>query len=205
MIRESFAAEVPSVALRLGPLTAKITDDDFFEFCQLNRGWRIERTSNGEVIAMPPVGGSSGNVAFNLGGAFWAWAESDGSGVGFSPSTGFILPNGAERSPDLAWVVRSRWDALTPEQQERFPPLCPDFVAEIRSRTDSLADLQAKMVEYLDNGARLGWLIDPRERTVYVYRPGVPVERIENPATVSGDPVLPGCVLPIERLWGKKT
>ena len=112
---------------------------------------------------------------FDLTGLFRNWVHADGTGVGFDSSTGFTLPNGAKRSPDLAWVKRSRWESLTQQQREVFPPLCPDFVVELRSRSDALEDLQAKMREYLDNGAQLGWLIDPVDRKVYVYRPQTPV------------------------------
>ena len=129
------------------------------------------------------------------------WAEGDGTGIPFSAATGVVLPNGAERSPDLAWVSRARWEALTQDERERFPPLCPDFVGEIRSRTDRLAVLQEKMQEYLANGAKLGWLLDPVERKVYVYRPGEEVVRLDDPETVSGDPVLRGFTLNVRQLF----
>jgi Uma2 family endonuclease len=178
-----------------------MSDDDFFELCQLNRGLRVERASDGEMVIMPPAGGESGGIEFRLGGAFYVWAETDGTGKGFSPSTGFRLPNGAIRSPDLAWVLLSRWERLSPEERRRFPQLCPDFIAEVRSENDSLSGLQAKMVEYIDNGARLGWLIDPLEKKVYVYRPGTEVERLDDPQAISGDPVLPGFTMELGRLW----
>ena len=125
----------------------------------------------------------------------------DGTGLAFDSSAGFTLPNGAIRSPDASWVRRERWNALTPDQQEKFAPLCPDFVVELRSRTDRLSDLHDKLQEYIDNGARLGWLIDPIDKRVYVYRPGQPVESLDDPATLSGDPVLTGFVLPVRELW----
>jgi Uma2 family endonuclease len=127
--------------------------------------------------------------------------DAEGTGVGFDSSTGFTLPNGAKRSPDLAWVKRSRWEALTQQQREQFPPLCPDFVLELRSLSDAVATVQAKMQEYLDNGAQLGWLIDPTGKKVYVYHPQAPVECLDNPRTVSGDPLLPGFVLELGRVW----
>ncbi|MCR4415772.1 MAG: Uma2 family endonuclease [Thermoguttaceae bacterium] len=199
-------AEAPvgpgAVVLDIRPLLGKFDEDDFYRFCRANPERRIERTSQGELIVMTPAGGESGNIEFRLAGLFWNWVETNGEGIGFSSSTGFLLPNGAERSPDLAWVARARWDALAPDEQERFPPLCPDFVVEIRSRSDSLATLKAKMQEYLDNGARLGWLIDPIDRVVWVYRPGTEVERLENPAEISGEPVLRGFTLELGRLWG---
>jgi Uma2 family endonuclease len=195
------SAEAWPLVVHFGPLLKNASDDDFFEFCQRNRDLRIERTSEGEVIVMPPAGGESGSIEFKLGGAFFGWVEADGTGLGFSSSTGFRLPNGATRSPDLAWVKSSRWKRLPARQRKRFPPLCPDFVAEVRSENDSLRDLSAKMQEYLDNGARLGWLIDPLEKKVYVYRPGAEPERLDNPETLSGDPVLPGFTLDVRRLW----
>lgn len=178
-----------------------MTDHELFELCQLNRDWRIERTSEGEIIAMPPTGGRTGRLNFELAGIFWAWVETDGSGVGFDSSTGFILPNRAERSPDLAWVRRTRWDALTEEEKEEFPPLCPDFVIELRSRSDSLTALREKMREYIANGAALGWLIDPIEHRIYVYRPPDEETCLEDPESVCGDPVLAAFVLEPRRLW----
>jgi Uma2 family endonuclease len=135
---------------------------------------------------------------------FGQWAEQDGTGEGFDSSTRFRLPNGAERGPDLAWVRRERLDELTADEAERFLPLCPDFVLELRSPTDRLAPLQAKMQEWLDNGAQLGWLIDPQNRRISVYRPGVPVEMLEEPETLSGDPVLPGFVLDVQAIFQRR-
>ena len=178
-----------------------MTEEEFFGFCQFNRKLRIERTSEGEVIVMPPAGGETGRRNAKASARLTDWAEADGTGVAFDSSTGFVLPNGAERSPDLAWVRRDRWDALTQDQRERFPPLCPDFVGEIRSRSDRLATLQAKMREYVDHGAELGWLIDPLERKVYVYRPGEPVVCLDDPDSMSGDPVLPGFTLDVRQLF----
>jgi Uma2 family endonuclease len=185
----------------LGPTLRKMTDHELFELCQLNRDWKIERTSEGELIIMPPTGGQTGRRNFDLVRMFGTWAEADGSGVGFDSSTGFILPNGAERSPDLAWVRRERWDALSEDQKEEFPPLCPDLVVEIRSRSDPLPELQKKMREYLANGAQLGWLIDPAQRRVYVYRPPEIEVCLDDPETVSGDPVVSGFVLHPRSLW----
>jgi Uma2 family endonuclease len=178
-----------------------MSDHEFFEVCQLNRDWRIERTAEGDLIIMPPTGGQTGMRNFTLIGLFFAWAEADGTGVGFDSSTGFTLPNGAKRSPDLAWIKRSRWEQLTPEEQEEFPPLCPDFVVELRSRSDALEPLRAKMQEYMENGALLGWLIDPGEKKVYICRPAVEVVCLENPQTLSGDPELPGFALDMQRIW----
>lgn len=190
-----------SLVVQLGPLQKSMTEEEFFEFCQANQDLRIERTSDGEIIIMPPLGGESGRLELKAGARLSNWAEADGTGVPFSPSTGFVLPNGAERSPDLAWVRRERWEALTQDQRERFPPLCPDFVGEIRSRSDRLVALQAKMQEYIANGAKLGWIIDPLQRKVHVYRPGEPVVCLDAPDSVSGDPVLPGFTLDVRGLF----
>ena len=136
-----------------------------------------------------------------MGAALLAWADQDGTGVATDSSTGFDLPNGATRSPDAAWIKRSRLAALTEEQKSKFLPLGPDFVIELRSSSDKLKTLQAKMQEYIDNGAQLGWLLDPFDRRVYVYRPGVVMECLENPATISGDPELPGFSLELAKIW----
>jgi Uma2 family endonuclease len=201
MSTSTLSCESAPVVLDFGPLMRKLSDDDFFEFCQRNGNLRIERTCDGELILMPPTGGETASFEFQVAVEFGNWAKADGTGVGFGPSAGFVLPNGAERSPDLAWVERSRWDALTAEERAKFPPLCPDFVAEVRSRTDSLRALQAKMKEYLENGARLGWLIDPVEKTVHVYRPGEPAVCLDHPESVSGDPILPGFQVDLGRIW----
>ncbi len=193
--------ETQPLILHLGPTLQKMSDDDFFEFCQLNRDLRIERTSEGNLIIMPPTGGETGKRNFTLTALFGNWVEANGTGIGFDSSTGFTLPNGAKRSPDLAWVKRSRWEALTEAEKEKFPPLCPDFVLELHSRSDALDKLQEKMQEYIANGALLGWLIDPKEKKVYIYRPSAEVCCLENPDTISGDPVLPGFVLDLRRIW----
>lgn len=144
---------------------------------------------------MTPTGGDTGRRNFTLLGRFFVWVESDGSGVGFDSSTGFLLPNGAERSPDAAWMKRSRWDALSSAQRTRFVPLCPDFVVELRSPSEALSDLLEKMAEYRECGAALGWLIDPVENRVHIFQPGLPVVRIEKPTELRGDPLLNGFVL----------
>jgi Uma2 family endonuclease len=190
------------VQLDFRPILKRLSEDDFFAFCQANSDWRIERTSEGEIIVMPPAGGETGRRNFTLNGLFFQWVEKDGRGLSFDSSTGFTLPNGAVRSPDLAWVRRERWEALSEKQREQFPPLCPDFVAELRSPTDRLEALQAKLEEYVANGAKLGWLIDPFQKKVHVYRPGEPVRVLENPQTVSGEPFLAGFVLDLAGVWG---
>jgi len=187
--------------LHFSPTLRRMSGHEFFEFCQLNREWRIERTREGDLLIMPPTGGQAGKRNFALTAQFGAWVEADDSGIGFDSSTGFILPNGAKRSPDLAWIRRSRWEALSAEEREEFPPLCPDFVVELRSRSDSLKTLQEKMQEYSDNGALLGWLIDTKERKVYVYQPSEAVCCLDDPETLSGDSVLPGFVLDLRKIW----
>jgi Uma2 family endonuclease len=181
--------------------TLELTDDQFFELCQTNRDLRFERTATGELIIMVPVGGEGSNRNSRLTQQVSNWSDIDDAGLPFDSSGGFKLPNNADRSPDAAWVRRDRWDALTPEQKRKFPPLCPDFVVELRSESDSLTTLQAKMQEYLENGAQLGWLIDPKTRQVEIYRAGQPVEVLQNPATLSGEDVLPGFVLDLNPIF----
>lgn len=193
--------EARPLILHFSPTLQKLSSREFFQFCRMNPDWRIERTAAGDVVIMPPTGGKTGQLNFDLIGRFSVWVEASGTGVGFDSSTGFTLPNGAKRSPDLAWVSRARWDSLTEDEREQFPPLCPDFVVELRSSSDALEPLQDKMREYIANGARLGWLIDPVARKVHVYTPDTVVECLVNPAQISGDPVLPGFVLDLRRLW----
>jgi Uma2 family endonuclease len=181
--------------------TLELTDDQFFELCQTNRDLRFERTATGELIIMVPVGGEGGQRSGRINQQVYNWSDTQDSGLPFDATTGFKLPNNADRSPDAAWVRRDRWDALTPEQKRKFPPLCPDFVVELRSESDSLTTLQAKMQEYLENGAQLGWLIDPKTRQVEIYRAGQPVEVLQNPETLSGEKVLPGFVLDLQPIF----
>jgi Uma2 family endonuclease len=182
-------------------LASPLGDDELFELCAVNRKLRIERTSDGELIIMAPTGGDTGRRNFDLIGQFSAWVRRDGTGVGFDSSTGFLLPNGAARAPDMAWVRNARWEALTEAQQRRFPPVCPDFVLELRSLSDKLADQQAKLEEYIACGARLGWLIDPGERRVHVYRPDQVAQVLERVTELRGDPELPGFVLDLRAIW----
>ncbi|KAM3113605.1 Uma2 family endonuclease [Phormidesmis sp. 146-33] len=182
--------------------TIDLTDEQFYHLCQNNPDLRFERTAKGELIIMSPTGGETGKRNFSLTTQLGIWTEQDGSGVGFDSSTGFKLPNGANRSPDAAWILKDRWNALTPEQQGKFPPIAPDFVIELRSQTGSLETLEAKMQEYLDNGVRLGWLLDPQTPQAKIYRPGQPVQTLLSPTTLSGEDVLPGCVLDVERVLG---
>jgi len=183
------------------PRTLKITSEQFWDLCRTNRDWRLERTGEGDVIAMPPTGALTGKRNLKLSTQISEWADRDGSGVAFDSSTGFELPNGATRSPDVAWVARVRLAGLTQQELDRFLPLCPDFVVELRSQSDKLAVLQQKLEEYIANGAQLGWLIDPAARRVYVYRRGEPMQTVERPNTISGEPVLHGLVVDLMPIW----
>jgi Uma2 family endonuclease len=155
-----------SVVLNLE--SVNLTDEQFYHLCQVNETWKLERNQKGELLIMPPVGGNSGNQEADLITDVTIWNRQSNSGKVFSSSTIFRLPNGGNRSPDVAWVKRERWEALSEEDQEKFPPLCPDFVIELRSRTDSLTSLQEKMCEYLASGLRLGWLINPQQQQVEI-------------------------------------
>jgi Uma2 family endonuclease len=179
----------------------KLTDEQFYQLCQDNETIRFERTATGELIIMPPAGGETSNRNAGLTAQLWVWNEPTKLGKVFDSSGGFKLPNGADRSPDAAWVKLESWNALTPEQQTRFVPLCPDFVVELLSPSDSLTETQKKMKEYRDNGARLGWLINRKSTQVEIYRPGQDVEVLESPANLSGEDVLPGFVLNLEPIW----
>jgi Uma2 family endonuclease len=150
----------------------ELTDEQFFQLCQANKDLRFERTATGDLIIMSPAGGETGNRNGRLTQQLFNWSDTDNTGIAFDSSTGFKLPNGADRSPDASWVKLERWNALTPQQQTRFLPLCPDFVVEILSPSDSLKVTQKKMKEYKDNGASLGWLINRKIRQVEIYRVG---------------------------------
>jgi Uma2 family endonuclease len=179
----------------------KMTDDQFFKLCQANRDLRFERTANGELIIMPPTGGETGNKNARITQQVMNWTDADGTGIAFDSSTCFKLPNGADRSPDASWIKLERWDALTDEEKQKFPPICPDFVIELLSPSDSLKTTQEKLREYIDNGVRLGILINRKSRQVEIYRPGKEVEVLDSPATVSGEDVLKGFVLNLGMIW----
>ena len=184
-------------------VTLTVTSDQFSALAAANHDLRLERTATGELIVNPPTGGETGKRNLSLSTQLGNWYEANESlGEAFDSSTGFELPSGASRSPDAAWVRRERWDGLTPEQKKTFVPLCPDFVVELRSETDSLTVLQAKMQEYMDNGAQLGWLIDPKNKQVEIYRAGQVEEVLEHPSTLSGESVLPGFRLSLQRIFG---
>jgi Uma2 family endonuclease len=191
----------PYEPFKLNIRSISLTDEQFLRLCQENPELRIELTAQGELVIMPPTGSKTGLRNNELSYALTAWAKADGTGVAFDSSTLFALPNGARRSPDASWVRRERWNMLTEDQQEGPAPLCPDFVVELRSRTDRLTILHEKMQEYLGNGTHLGWLLDPSAKRVYVYHSDQSVEILDNPVTVSGEPVLPGFILNVQELW----
>ena len=180
---------------------AKMDDERFFGFCQDNRDVRIEQNAKGEIIIMPPTGWETGdrNAEINL--QLRIWAKKDKRGKTCDSSTGFKLPNGAKRSPDASWILKERLENFSAKQLQRFLPLCPDFVLELSSPTDSLKDLQEKMDEYIENGARLGWLLDSKNKRVFIYRPNEEIEVLKHPETISGAPVLEGFELDLREIW----
>ena len=182
------------------PLTS-MTVEEFAQFCLANQDLRIERTAQGKVIIMPPAFSDTGNRNVKISQQLANWSDQDGTGESFDSSAGFTLPNGAMRSPDAAWIRLERWNALSDEQKASFAPICPDFVIELRSSSDTLSSLQEKMQEYLSNGILLGWLIDRKNRRVYIYRPHQDVEILDNPETVKGDPELSGFGLQMAKIW----
>lgn len=200
--RSALEVTLPYAQLPIKIRHAALLDDEaLFAFCAANPELRIERSPNGEILIMPPTGGESGRLNFRIAMQLGRWVERDGTGVGFDSSTGFLLPNGAERSPDASWISLARWDALTRAQRRSFPPLCPDFVIELKSPSDSLASLQEKLEEYIACGARLGWLLDPDARTVHVYRPNSAPNVLNGPSSVDAAPELPGFVLDLSEVW----
>ena len=186
---------ITSTPVTLNLKNIDFSDDQFYQLCQNNQDWQLERTAKGDLLIMPPIGGISGNREANFISLLWLWNQRTQLGKVFSSSTIFRLPKGGNRSPDAAWVANEVWASLTLEAQEKFPPICPNFVIELRSRTDSLSQLQEKMQEYLDSGLQLGWLINPQAQQVEIYRPDQSVEIIQLPAKLSGENVLPEFIL----------
>jgi Uma2 family endonuclease len=201
--------EAKPLLLDVHSITLRVTPEEFEKLCQDNPDRSFELTASGELIVMPPVGGESGNTESELGIDLGIWNRQTRLGKTFSSSTIFVLPNGAQRSPDAAWVELSRWEALTPDQRKKFPPLAPDFVIELRSATDRLPPLQEKMEEYRSNGVRLGLLIDPKNKQVEIYRPGQelsvldsPTSLVENlPLAIDCSEVMPGFMLDMSSIW----
>ena len=183
------------------PQSLKFTDDKFVEMVAANKDLRLELSSQGKLSIMSPTGGETGDRNLELGGQVWFWNRQKGLGKAFDSSTGFKLPNGATRSPDVSWIKIERWNALTTEQRKKFLPLCPDFVIELVSESDDLADTQAKMREYIANDLRLGWLINPKSQQVEIYRPNQEIEILQSPANLSGEDVLPGFILDLQPIF----
>jgi len=194
----SLTENIP-LKLQMSP-AIDMTDEQFFAFCQQNRDYRIERNATGEITIMPPTGSETGNRNFDLIVQLGIWTRQNGTGIGFDSSAGFTLPNGAMKSSDAAWIKLEKWHSLTPEQQQKFAPICPDFIIELRSPSDNLQPLKDKLQEYIDNGVSLGWLIDRKNRKVYIYRPNSEVECLDNPATLSGESILPEFVLQLSTI-----
>ncbi|MFN7216959.1 Uma2 family endonuclease [Microcystis sp.] len=179
----------------------QLSDEQFFQLCQDNRDLRLERNAKGDLIIMPPTGGETGNSNAGITAQLWLWNNLHKLGVVFDSSGGFKLPNGADRSPDAAWIPLDKWQALTPQQKERFLPLSPDFVIELMSPSDNIETARKKMQEYLDNGTRLGWLINRKTREVEIYRQGQAVEILTNPESLSGENMLPEFSLNLTLIW----
>ena len=182
------------------PRTLRVTDDQFLEIVKANPELRLERSATGELIILSPTGSEGGNYNFELGVDFGNWNRQSRTGKAFDSSSGFRLPNGAIRSPDVAWVSSDRWNALTADERKGFAPICPDFVIELMSESDTLDELQAKMREYIENGCRLGWLIHPKTKTVEIYRPDQPPETVPLSVPLSGEDLLPGFVLNLQTI-----
>lgn len=183
------------------PQTFRVTHEQFQQIAAVNRDLRLERTATGELIVMAPTGSETGNRNLDIEGQLWLWNRQTKLGVAFNSSSGFKLPNGADRSPDASWVKLERWQTLTPKEREGFAPLCPDFVVELRSKSDNMEPLREKMREYIANGSRLGWLIDRKNQKVEIYRQNQDVEILDHPRTLSGEDVLPGFVLDLTDVW----
>lgn len=190
-----------SIVLNLTPFV-ELSSDQFYQLCQNHRHLKFERTAQGELVIVSPVGGEGGSREADLIGDLVYWNRRTQLGKVFSSSTCFKLPNGADRSPDVAWVSLERWNQLTTEQQKKFPPICPDFVIELRSESDALEPLQQKMQEYLSNGLRLGWLVNPKKRQVEIYRANQDKQVLGNLKQLDGEDVLPDFVFELSILWG---
>jgi Uma2 family endonuclease len=182
------------------PMTLKFSDEKFEQLVAANQDLRLELSSSGELVIMSPTGGETGNRNFDLLGQLWFWNRQNNLGKAFDSSTGFKLPNGATRSPDASWIKQERWDILTPQQRKKYLPLCPDFAIELVSESDDLAETQAKMREYIQNGLRLGWLINPQDKQVEIYRSNQEVEILNSPTSLSGEDVLPGFILDLANI-----
>ena len=182
-------------------ISLNISHEQFIQLAEVNREIRLERTAKGELILNPPTGSETGKHNLSIAAQLWLWNQRTGLGVAFDSSTGFHLPNGANRSPDAAWVAQEKWDSLTSQEKEGFAPISPDFVIELRSKSDSLKPLQSKMREYLENQTLLGWLIDRKNQRVEIYRQGQEVEILDKSQQLLGENVLAGFVLDLTEVW----
>ncbi len=188
-----------TLSLNVPPgLPLRVSPAGFRRLCRYNRDLRLERTARGELVVMAPAGTESGGQNAVLTTRLGNWTEADGTGKHFDATAGYTLPNGAIRSPDASWIARDRWNALTPEEKKRFAPICPDFIVELCSPSDDKNEVRERVREYISQGARLGWMLDPRDQTVEIHRPGRPVETLKRPASLSGEDVLPGFVLDLK-------
>ncbi len=188
------------------PISLKIntkswSNDEYFNFCQENKDLRIETNKDGDLIIMPPTGAETGDKNAELTTQLRNWAKKNGKGKTFDSSTEFELPSGAKKSPDASWILKDKYSVLTQKERDGFPPICPDFVIELRSKTDRLKPIQAKMTEYIENGVRLGWLVDPYKKQVHIYRKNGEIEILENPKIVSGEDVLEGFELDLDEIF----
>ena len=181
-------------------LSINLTDEQFWQLCQRNREYRFEANAQGDLIIMPPTGSDTGKRNCDILVQLGMWNKKYKLGIAFDSSTGFTLPNSAKRSPDASWIKLDRWNSLTIEEQEKFAPICPDFVVELRSKTDALKPLQEKMQEYINNGAKLGWLIDRQNQQVEIYRLNKPVEIIKSPTSLSGENILANFTLDLTEI-----
>ncbi|MBL1209723.1 Uma2 family endonuclease [Geminocystis sp. GBBB08] len=183
-----------TLTLNLNP-TLILDDEQFISICNHNQNFNFERNHKGELIIMSPTGSETGQKNWSIAGQLWAWNNRYKLGIGFDSSTGFKLPNGAIRSPDVSWIKLERWEKLTPEERRKFAAICPDFVIELLSVNDEIEETRKKMTEYLENGLNLGWLIDPQSKTVEVYQANQSVITLNNPQTLYGENILPDFVL----------
>ena len=190
-----------AITVNLNPII-QLNENQFYQLCRENPEVKVERNVKGEILIMSPTGGGTGKRNFEIGIEFGIWNRQTKLGVCFDSSTCFKLPNGANRSPDVAWIKNDRWNALTPEEQEKFPPIAPDFVLELMSPSDSLPETQAKMQEYINNGVKLGWLINRKMRQVEIYRLGKAVEILDFPQQLLGEDILTGFILDMQIIWG---
>jgi Uma2 family endonuclease len=179
----------------------QLSREQFYEICVANPNVKFERNAKGEIVIMAPTGGETGRSNSGLIAQLWIWNQQSGLGIVFDSSTGFTLPNGADRSPDLAWISIDRWNALTVDERAKFLPLCPDFVVELLSPSDNWLGGQAKLAEYMENGCRLGWLIDPKAKRVAIYRQRLSPEVLHIPKSLTGEEILPGFVLDLNYIW----